>query len=356
MAIDLTGGLGDDREYVFATQPENPEMRESVNTWVWDNGTEFGLPRIGVEAVADQWETHDIQVNIAFATGRVLNIFGPGAVHDPLGADGKARVLGAGPLSFELIEPFRQWRGRIDGMATETSTQAQIDGWTPGQSEGDLVPVQLELDIRSAVPPWESGTLLEEARHVLATQEEGALMGGPRFEQLFRASGQLRVGDEVYELDGGGLRIRRQGIRRLAAFRGHVWQSTVFPSGRAFGLCVYPPRDDGKATFNEGFLFEGDGALIPARVVDAPWLRRLEPKGQDVSVTLETEQGKSTTIRGETVLSTFHVMGAGVGASSDPALAKMGTFNLQQCIAQYTWGDESATGMLERSTAGDQLD
>ena len=61
MAIDLTGGLSDDREYVFASQPDDPEMRESVNTWVWDRGTEFGMPRIGVEAVADQWETHDVQ-------------------------------------------------------------------------------------------------------------------------------------------------------------------------------------------------------------------------------------------------------------------------------------------------------
>ena len=49
-------------------------------------------------------------------------------------------------------------------------------------------------------------------------------------------------------------------------------------------------------------------------------------------------------------------MGAGMSASSDPALAKMGTFNLQQCIVQYTWGDETATGMLERSTAGDQIE
>jgi prepilin-type processing-associated H-X9-DG protein len=89
MAIDLTGGLGDDREYVFATQPDEPDMRESVNTWVWDNGTEFGMPRIGVEAVADQWDTHDVQVNLAFADGRVFNIFGPGKVHDARGADGK---------------------------------------------------------------------------------------------------------------------------------------------------------------------------------------------------------------------------------------------------------------------------
>ena len=299
MTIDLTGGLSDDREYVFATQPDDPEMRESVNVWVWDNGTEFGMPRIGVEAVADQWETHDIQVNIAFANGRVFNIFGPGAVHDPLGADGRPRILGCRSALVRADRSVpslagahrRRWR-------TETSIQAQIDGWTPGASGGEPVAVELELDIRSAAPPWESGTLLEEAGHVLATQEEGDLMGGPRFEQLFRATGRLRVGDDVHEIDGGGLRIRRRGVRRLAAFRGHVWQSAVFPSGRAFGLCLYPPRTDGKPTFNEGYLFEGDGKLIPARVVDAPWLADASsPRGRTSSVTLETEHGTSTASR-----------------------------------------------------------
>src|SRR6202051_2624553 len=120
MAIDLTGGLSDDREYVFATQPDNPEMRESVNVWVWDKGTEFGLPRVGVEAVADQWEPHDVQTITASGSGRVLNGFGPGKVHAPLGGDGKPRILGAGPLSFELIESFRHWRAQIDGTVVNT--------------------------------------------------------------------------------------------------------------------------------------------------------------------------------------------------------------------------------------------
>lgn len=351
MTIDLTGGLTDDREYVFATQPDDPEMRESVNAWIWDAGTEFGMPRIGVEAVADQWDTHDVQVNLAFADGRVLNIFGDGEVHDPLGADGKPRILGAGPLSFELVEPFRHWRVRLDGMATATSSQAQIDGWQPGESSGDPVPVELELDVRSAVPPWESGSLLEEAGRVLATQEEGDLMGGPRFEQLFRATGTLRVGNDAYPLDGGGLRIRRQGVRRLAAFRGHVWQSTVFPSGRAFGLCVYPPRTDGKPTFNEGYLFGGDGELIPAKVVDAPWLTDLAPKGQDVTVVLETEDGTTATVQGETALSTCMVMKSNIGGGE----VGEELFRLQQAIVRYTWDGEHATGMLERSSANTKV-
>src|SRR5262249_10536505 len=213
----------------------------------------------------------------------------------------------------------------------------QMAGWFPG-GEGDDVPVTIELDIASAVPAWEVGTLLDDARVVLATQEEGDLMGGPRFEQLFRATGRVRVGDEEHQLVGGGLRIRRSGVRRLAAFRGHAWQSAVFPSGRAFGYIVYPPRTDGKQTLNEGFVFDGDGELIPARVVRAPWLGELRANGEDVSVVLETERG-TTTIRVETLLSTFMVLGPLEG------------FKLHQAIVAYDWDGERANGMLERSTA-----
>ena len=53
-------------------------------------------------------------------------------------------------------------------------------------------------------------------------------------------------------------------------------------------------------------MFSGDGDLIPARVVEAPWLRRLQPLGEDVSVVLETADG-TVRIEGETVLSTHDI-------------------------------------------------
>jgi hypothetical protein len=345
MGIDLTGGLGPEREFVFATQPDDPEMRESVNAWIWDQGTDVGMPRIGVEAVADQWDTHDIQVNIGTGDGRVFNMFAPGKVHDPLGADGRPRVLGAGPLSFELVEPFRHWKMRLDGLAVENTSARQIAGQRP-DTEPD-VPVEIEIDLRAAVPPWENGEMLPEAKRVLDEQDEGALMGGPRFEQLSRATGSFRVGDIEQQIDGGALRIRRQGIRRLGTFRGHAWQSALFPSGRGFGYIVYPERDDGLPTYNEGYVFSGDGELIPAWVVDAPWLRRLQPSGEDVSVVLETANG-TTHIQGDSVMSNFTVMG---GVGSNPAFPV-----LQQAITRFTWDGETANGMMERSTPGDQID
>lgn len=342
MAVDLTGGLDPAREFVYASQPDIPEMRESVNTWVWDNGTEFGMPRLGVEAVQENWGHHSIQANIALADGRAFNFFGDGDTHNPLGPDGQARIFGSGPLSYELIEPFKHWKGRLSGNLIQTTTQAQADGsYQRGAGEHTKVPVEAEWDIVHVVPPYEAG-ITKEGAYVLQNQDEGDLMGGPRFEQLFRATGYLRIGDEPErKLDGGGLRIRRTGIRRLAAFRGHVWQSTVFPSGRAFGHCTYPPREDGKATLTEGFIFEGDGELIPAQVVKAPWLTQLVPSGEDVSVTLEPEKGPTVTIQGESVLSTF----AGFGVESGSGTS----VRLQQAISRYTLDGESANGMMERS-------
>ena len=344
MAVDLTGGLAEAREFVFAERPDDPDMRESVNFWAWDSGLDFGFPRIGIEAVADQWETHDVQCNMAFPDGRVLTIFEPGKVHDPRGADGRPRVLGAGPLSLELVEPYRRWRVHLDGEATETTIQAQMAGRLPDGS-ARRVPVGLDLEIRSVVPPWENGGLVPEAARVLAEQEEGALMGGPRFEQLFRMTGTFRFDDQTREVDGAGLRIRRQGIRRLARFWGHAWQSSVFPSGRAFGYIVYPERDDGVPTYNEGYLFEGDGELIPATIVQAPWLQRMQPTGEDVSVVIETAKG-TTTIQGETKISTFSAIG------TDTGLFPI----LQQAVVRYTWDGESANGMLERSMPPDKVD
>ena len=236
MTVDVTGGLIEDWEYVWARQPEDSEARESVNAWIWDDNGSFGIPRVGIEAVADQWDTHDIQVNLAFADGRVFNVFGNGPVHDPLGADGKPRILGAGPLSFEMVEPYRHLRLELDGQAIATTVDAQMAGWTPWSAEGDHVAIKAHIDIRPVLPPWENGSTSAEARHVLSTQEEGYLIGYPwRFEQLCRATGSITVGSETYQLDGGANRIRRQGVRRLAPLRGHVWQAAAFPSGFGFG-------------------------------------------------------------------------------------------------------------------------
>ena len=351
MAIDLTGGIDPAREYMFAERPVDPEMRDSVSFWVFDDRGQVALPRVGVEAVAANWEEHSIQVNVAFPDGRAYRLRDEAKAWPVQGPDGKPTVLGAGPLAFTCVEPFDSWTMTFDGEAVQT-TSADL---AAGRKDGPLVEMKFEVEVALAVPPWVQGALRADAASALKTSVEGDLMGGDRYEQLFRATGSVQVAGKTHPFSGSGLRIRRQGVRRLEGFWGHCWQSALFPSGRAFGYIAYPPRPDGRSTFNEGYLFDGSGDLVPARAVEAPWLRRLEPKGEDVSVVLETADG-TVRIEGETALSTHDI----TDPSEVPAelLAKMANWTfpaLQQAGVRYRWDGEETYGMLERSSPMDKI-
>jgi hypothetical protein len=343
MLIDLTGGLDASREFVFAERPDDPEMRDAVNMWVSDDRGVLGLPRFAIEALASKWETHDASVNIAFPDGRVLSVRTSGPTHSAVGPDGQPTILGAGPLQFRCIDPFRTWRTSYKGVAAEMSTLDQMSGALPGK--GTPVDVEFEIETQMAVPPWIQGQLSKEASTQLKSGVEGNFMGGDRYEQLFRASGRVRIANDVHTFSGSGLRIRRQGVRKIEGFWGHCWQSALFPSGRAFGYIAYPLRPDGAPSYNEGYIFEGTGALIPARVIDAPWLRNLQARDQDVTVVLETARGRIT-IEGETVVSTF-AMGRPEMPPDFPVL--------QQAGARYRWDGEETYGMLERSSPKDKI-
>ncbi|MCV7367283.1 hypothetical protein CRI77_05165 [Mycolicibacterium duvalii] len=352
MAVDLTGGIEPQRELTFAARPDDPEMRDSVSFWVFDDRGDLGLPRVGIEAVAESWEAHGLQVNLAFPDGRVFRIRDDGPAVPVTGVDGAPRVLGAGPLSFTCVRELHTWTMAFDGKLVQTSAS----GLVAGRKNGPLVDVRFEVEATMAAPPWIQGALQPDAASSLRTSITGDLMGGPRYEQLFRATGSLSVGAERHAFTGTGLRIKRQGVRKLDGFWGHCWQSALFPSGRAFGYIAYPPRSDGRPTFNEGYVFDGDGALVPARVVEAPWLRRLQPLGEDVPVVLETASG-TVRIDGRTVLSTHDI----TDPASVPAdqLAKMANWTfpaLQQAGVRYTWDGETTYGMLERSIPTDQLE
>ena len=159
---------------------------------------------------------------------------------------------------------------------------------------------------------------------------------GYRFEHLFRAEGIFEVDGETRPFKGTGLRVHRQSIRRLEGFFGHCWQSALFPDGSAFGYITYPPKEDGTETYNEGYIYQG-GRMIPAKVTKAPWLRRIVEAGDDVSLELVSELGR-TRIEGTTRLSTFRVGNPDIG-----------DLNLQQSGVHYRWDDQTAYGMIERS-------
>lgn len=344
MAVDLTGGLSDQREYGFDEYPTVPGFRDAVNFWACDDQGRFGLPRCVMESIGPDWQNNrQTTVNVAFPDGRVYSVRdlkckGPETHKGP---DGKATIFGAGDMEFRLIEPFRKWTASFDGECVATTTIDQMNGADHG---ADLRKEHLEIEIEMdmAVPPWVPTSHLEPGVRAMLTEDEIVYTHEwgdcHRQEQLFTAKGRLKIGqDEEYFFTGTGLRIRRQNIFKLAEFTGHVWQSALFGSGKAFGMNNYAPRSDGKPSYTEGWVFDGE-EVLPARVIRATWLTQLGPKGDDVSLILETKKGFHH-IKGETFVSTFEAHG---GASDFPLY-------LQQANVRYTWDGEEAFGMMERS-------
>ena len=236
-------------------------MRDSVSFWVFDDRGELGLPRIGIERSRPTGTPTTFR-----STSRSRTAGSTGCARTPRagpskGPTARPSVLGAGPLAFTCVSPSTL-AVSFDGKAVQT-TSADL---AAGRKDGPLVDVRFDVEAKLAIPPWVQGALQPDAETALKTSIVGDLMGGHRYEQLFRATGSVHVEGREHPFAGTGLRIRRQGVRRLEGFWGHCWQSALFPSGRAFGYIAYPPRPDGEPTFNEGYVYSGDGDLVAARV------------------------------------------------------------------------------------------
>lgn len=332
---EFRGGLKPEQDLVLPGKPDNPEMRESVSVWLFEENGAFAFPRGGIEAEASSWDNHRLQANFAFADGRVLNGAGRGVAHSPFGPDGRPTIIGAGPLGFQCIEPFRRWTMRFDGMAADGTVAEQIGG---GFGQRGQVPVRLDVDMVMVTPAWVQQTSTDTSKMSAAEAADAAAMGlGYRMEHLFRAEGMLDIDGRSHRFRGTGSRIHRQSIRSLEGFSGHCWLSAVFPDGRAFGMIVYPPRADGSEALNDAYIFQ-DGRMHKARSIDTPFLRRIVDKGDILTVALESDLG-ITRIEGTTLLSTFRV--------GNPDMMGL---NLQQAAALYRWGDQTAYGMVERSS------
>ena len=333
---DLFGSLSPDQDLVLPAQPGDPEMRESTSVWLYEESGAFGFPRFGIEAEGHRWQDRLFQGAFTFPDGRALNGSGNGPAPSPFDDEGRPAIIGAGPLTFRCIEPFRRWTMTYDGTALEGHVTEQIAG-TFGHRGS--TPVRLHVDMTMVTPAWVQELSSDISSMSQIARENAEAMGlGYRFEHHLRAVGTFEIDGKSYEFKGSGTRIHRQSTRRLGGFYGHSWTSAVFPNGDAFGCLVYPPRPEtgDDYSYNDAVIYK-DGRLYKARAITAPLLQRIVPSGDEFTIELESELGR-TVIEGKTALSSFKLNHPIEG------------FNLQQGGAEFRWGDQRAFGMVERSS------
>jgi hypothetical protein len=335
MTVDLSGGLDPGFEYFQPSRPSDSAMRDSSTIWVMDQTGTLALPRVTFDAIGADWDTPWVQLNFVHSDGRTLRLWSQEPGFSTIGVDDTTAIRGAGPLRFECVEPFRRWTARFNGFALQSTIADQM----AGRPVGEPVALAFAFDATMAAPPWLMGGMTEEAARTMRSGDAGALMGGIRYEQLCRLTGQVTIGDEQYDIAGTGMRVRRQGIRNMGAALGHCQHSALFPSGKAFGAIIMAPGPEGPEAFNEAFLVTEDGRRAAARVVQAPWMTRLAQSGDDSSLVLDSAVGR-VEIHGEVLLSMF-----------DHHLFEMAESSiLHQGTARYRWDGEETIGLIERCT------
>ncbi len=336
----LTNGLTPDHDLVFSAKPDNPQMRESTSIWLSDVKGGLSFPRLGIEAEAWAWDEPLYTANACFPDGRVLSGIGRGAKHSPLGPDGRPTILGAGPLGFQCQDPFRRWRTTYDGLIASGTVSETI---TNTFDRSRLVPFKFEFELEMVTPAWVQNNPPEKLARLSARERsEAENMGvGWRCEHLFTGQGSFELDGRRHDFQATGLRVKRQSIRPLTGFRGHSWQSALFPDGRAFGFLAYEPRD-GAEGHNDAYIYK-DGRMHQARVTKVPWLRRFMPQGDDVSFELESDLG-TTRMQATTQVCYYHRAHPGVN-----------DLDLQQGSTCLRWDDQSSYGMIERSAPGGQV-
>ncbi|MFV8819287.1 hypothetical protein [Haliea sp. E17] len=333
---DLSGGLAPEKDYALFEKPDNPEMREGVSMWMFEDSGAFGFPRMGIEVVAGRWGDNRFNCNFALPQGRVLTGAGYGAVPTPIDAQGKPTIIGAGPVTFQCLEPFKRWKIVYEGSALDGTVEQQISGaFNKGEKQ---TPVRLEAEMTMVTPAWVQEFSADTDKMSKEEAENAEAMGlGYRYEHHFRATGTLSIDGGSRDFSATGLRIHRQSIRRLEGFYGHCWLSALFPDDSAFGMLVYPPaQGSDEYSYNDAVIYR-NGRQYPARVIKAPLLSDTVPEGELLEIELESELGTHR-ISGRTTLSTFK--------ANQPELQGL---VLQQAGALYTWGDQQAYGMVERS-------
>jgi hypothetical protein len=256
-------------------------------------------------------------------------------------------VLGAGGLRFECVEPFRKWRLSLDDTPYDGRIEDQLRSRFRIFADAEIdpsfrtTPIRLDAELTMAAPAWTQDYRVEKLAGMTEKQRTDAgLMGyGWRIEQLFRAEGTLTVDGKTRDFKGLGSRIHRQSVRPMGAFRGHCWQSALFPDGSGFATIAYPLRDGETEAdrYNVAYFYR-DGRMVPARATKIPFLRNLMASGDDVSLELDTEFGRIA-IGGTTTLGTFHLGNQGVGG-----------MNNQQGAVRYTLDGMTTYGMIERSS------
>ena len=178
------------------------------------------------------------------------------------------KALKAGGMEFEVIEPFKHFSATYSGEVLLLKNPFEMADPGTAFKKNPRLPCNILLNI-SGLSPMFGGEIVKADGSPWDLDSETAVFRG-HTEQHVSAEGSIKVGDQLFNIDGFGYRDKSWGPRHWQSFYWYKWLPVTF--GPDFGIVVsIMGRPDDKPFINGNVFSEGRLRPILEARVNSEW-------------------------------------------------------------------------------------
>ncbi|MEZ5508285.1 MAG: hypothetical protein R3F47_00070 [Gammaproteobacteria bacterium] len=143
-------------------------------------------------------------------------------------------AIAAGGMRFDIVEPFKKLRLTYEGKLCILKNPADMADPKAAFANNPIVPCSLAIDYEGVSPVYGGEAVDENGNPVEEHPDES--FARAHYEQHMAGKGEIRVGDEVLQLNGFGLRDHSWGPRYWQNLYWYRWIPMNF--GRDFAMNI----------------------------------------------------------------------------------------------------------------------
>ncbi|MCC5873944.1 MAG: hypothetical protein JJU22_16200 [Gammaproteobacteria bacterium] len=173
-----------------------------------------------------------------------------------------------GGMTFTVEEPFKRVSVRYAGKLCLLSNPKEMAEPSKAFRNNPIVAAEVHIDFTGVSPMFGGEPVKADGSKIEEKAEEGFARG--HYEQHMAGSGTIKVGDEVFEIDGFGLRDHSWGPRYWQSIYWYRWLPMNF--GRDFAMMLsVVTKPDGTQRCGGMVLRNGEYILIKDARIEAEY-------------------------------------------------------------------------------------
>jgi len=144
--------------------------------------------------------------------------------------------MNAGGLKIEVVEPFEKLRISFDGKLCVLDEPRDMAHPRAAFASNPMVESEVRLDVTGVSPMFGGMPVRADGKPIASDAAKS--FAKAHYEQHTAVKGTIRVGDEVIDLDGLGLRDKSWGPRYWQSLRWYRWLPMIFSPDFAMMLSI----------------------------------------------------------------------------------------------------------------------